>query len=96
MPNQAGLYFQGTNSPNGGSGVVFGDGLRCASGTVKRLQIRTASVSGVSSTTINVPTAGEVLPGQLRRYQLWYRNPTGSPCGSGFNLTNALQITWLP
>jgi hypothetical protein len=32
-------------------------------------------------------------PGQTRYFQGWYRNP-GGPCGTGFNLTNGLGITF--
>ncbi len=34
--------------------------------------------------------------GDIGLYQYWYRNPAGSPCGAGFNLTNGLEITWTP
>lgn len=94
IPNQPGLYFQGTNPVNGGSGVQFGDGLRCAGGTVVRLQVAAADGTGNSSTSVNIATAGGVAPGDIRRYQLWYRNPSGSPCGSGFNLTNGLSAAF--
>ncbi len=96
VPGQPGLYFQGNNATAGGAGNVFGDGLRCAGGAVARLQVRTANASGNSFTTNNVALVGGVLPGQVRRYQLWYRDPALSPCGSGFNLTNGAEITWLP
>ena len=31
--------------------------------------------------------------GDVKRFQYWYRNPGGSPCGSQFNLTNGYEIT---
>lgn len=96
VPGQPGLYFQGNNATGGGAGSVFGDGLRCAGGAVARLQVRTANGLGNSSTTANIAVVGGVASGQLRRYQLWYRDPIGSPCGTGFNLTNGLEITWNP
>ena len=95
-PGQAGLFFQGTQSVNGTSGVVFGDGLRCAGGSVTRLQVRTANSFGIASTSINVAAVGGVSAGQTRRYQWWYRDPAGSPCGGGFNTSNGLTITWQP
>jgi hypothetical protein len=94
--NQPGLYFQGDNAVSGGSGLTFGDGLRCAGGNVVRLQVRSADALGNSSTTINIGTAGGVSPGQTKRYQLWYRNPNFSACGFGFNLTNGVEFTWIP
>jgi uncharacterized membrane protein len=94
VPNQPGLYFQGVNAINGGNGNIFGDGLRCAGGSVVRLQVRTANAGGSSSTSNDIATKGGVSSGDVRRYQLWYRDPMSSPCGSGFNLTNGVEITW--
>jgi|GEM_PF-5986206 len=47
MPDSAALYFQGTVMANGGAGSVFGDGLRCAGGTIVRLGIK-LNVAGTS------------------------------------------------
>ena len=94
VPNQPGLYFQGVNAVNSGNGNAFGDGLRCAGGSVVRLQVRIANASGASNTTIDVATKGGVVTGDLRRYQIWYRDPNTSPCGSGYNLSNGIEITW--
>ncbi|MCY2960238.1 MAG: VCBS repeat-containing protein, partial [Planctomycetota bacterium] len=41
MPNSSALYFQGTGQANAGLGTVFGDGLRCAAGSVIRLGTKT-------------------------------------------------------
>ena len=95
-PNQPGLYFQADNAVAGGGGVVFGDGLRCAGGNVRRLQVRMASAIGTSNTTLDVAATGQVVAGETKRYQLWYRNPTVSPCSASFNLTNGYELTWLP
>jgi hypothetical protein len=96
-PNQPGLYFQGLNAVSGGAGVVFGDGIRCAGGGVIRLGVRVASATGASDTS-GLPQAisvkGAVAPGDLRYYQLWYRDPAGSPCGALFNLTNGYSVQW--
>jgi hypothetical protein len=94
VSGQPGLYFQGNNAINAGSGNTFGDGLRCAGGSVIRLQVRAASAAGASSTTVNIATKGGASVGDIRRYQLWYRDPSASPCGSGFNLTNGVEVTW--
>ena len=93
-PSKPGLYFQGNNRVVNGAGVHFGDGLRCAGGGVIRLQVRTSSASGESETTAPIATLGMAQPGDVKRYQLWYRDPEGSPCGSGFNLTNGYELTW--
>jgi hypothetical protein len=34
--------------------------------------------------------------GDLRRFQTWYRDPTGSPCGAGFNLSHGVEVTFTP
>lgn len=96
VPHQPGLFFQGTNQTNAGNGAVFGDGLRCAGAGVVRLQVRIADANGYSHTTTNIPSAGSVAPGDTRFYQVWYRDPSLSPCGSGLNWTNGLGVTWLP
>ena len=96
VPGQPGLYFQGDNAVNGGAGAAFGDGLRCAGGAVVRLQVRTASAAGTSSTSAALGATGGVQAGQTKRYQLWYRDPAGSPCGTGFNLSNGLEVVWGP
>ncbi|HJP01808.1 MAG TPA: hypothetical protein QF764_08595 [Planctomycetota bacterium] len=94
VPGQPGLYFQGDNAINGGNGVTFGDGLRCAGQNVQRLQVRVADGSGNSETNVSISTQGGVSPGDTKHYQLWYRDPAGSPCGTTFNLTNGYTIVW--
>ena len=96
IPGQPGLYFQGTVASGMGNGLAFGDGLRCAGSNVRRVQIRQANASGVSSTTANIGLVGAVATGDTRYYQLWYRDPVGSPCGTTFNLTNGVSVTWAP
>lgn len=93
--NQPGLFFQGAVLLNGGAGAFFGDGLRCASDSIKRLQIRATDGAGVTSTSVSISSAGGVGPGSgARFYQFWYRDPNGSACGAGFNLSNAYEIIW--
>ena len=96
VPGAPGLFFQGTNQLAGGLGVPFGDGLRCAGGTARRLQIRAAGADGSTETTVSLVAAGSPQPGQQLAYQWWYRDPSGSPCGSAFNLSSGVQVTWQP
>ena len=86
------LLFQGTSQVNGGAGVVFGDGLRCAGGNVTRLGTRAAS-AGAASWGPGLPH-GIGLPTTLQ-FQVWYRNVVG-PCGSGWNLSNGLAVAFTP
>lgn len=95
-----GLFCQGDNQLNGGAGVTFGDGLRCCGGSMIRLQIvdppGPTQPTTVSS-TVSIPNhapPGTVQAGDTKCYQLWYRDPTSSPCGSTFNFTNAVLVVW--
>ncbi len=91
---QPGLFFQGDVQNNGGLGVLFGDGLRCAGGNVIRLEVAFADGSGNATSTIDIAAKGAVSGGQTRYYQYWSRDPAGSPCGALFNTTNGLSLTW--
>ena len=105
IPNGPGLYYQALNQLGGGNGVVFGDGIRCIGGTVIRLGIVTA-VGNTSSYPSPNPPAVNGIPisvkgfnsaGDVRNYQLWYRDSTIGFCSANvFNLTNAVNVTWIP
>jgi hypothetical protein len=98
LPQQPALLFQGQNAIGGGAGVTFGDGLRCAGGNLIRISVLTPNAQGEAS----YPTAGSpgiaarggAQAGDVLRYQLWYRDPVGSPCGFGFNLSNGYEVSW--
>ena len=94
IPGQPCLFFQGNNAINGGAGVQFGDGLRCAGGGVIRLQVRFADGNGGAQTNLDVPAAGGCAVGDMKRYQGWYRDPILSPCGAGFNLSDGVELVW--
>jgi hypothetical protein len=98
-PGQPILFFQGINFINSGNGNVFGDGLRCCGGGVKRLQARIMDATGSVSTTATLSVRGSVSAGSTYCNQGWYRDPSGaggSPCSTFFNLTNGLSVTWAP
>lgn len=92
---QAGIFFQGNNTIQGGAGAPFGAGLRCAGGAAVRLEVVSSGTFGSSSTQVDVGLMGGASAGDTKRYQLWYADtgPT-APCGGGFNFTNGLEITW--
>jgi len=75
-----------------GGADAFGDGLRCAGGALVRLGIVVANGSAVANSL--TPMGAGLIPGDIRRYQYWYRNPSASPCASWFNLTNGFEIAW--
>jgi hypothetical protein len=92
------LFFQGTTQVGAGTGAVFGDGLRCAGGSVIRLATNVtaggnASFPGVGQPSVSV-RGGVTVPG-TRTYQAWYRNAAAFCQPDTFNLTNGLQLTWV-
>ena len=100
MPNSSALYFQGTAQLGGGFGAAFGDGLRCAAGTVIRLGTK-SNVGGASSYPgpgdPSISVRGLVPPaGGTRTYQCWFRNAAAFCTASTFNLTNGIATTWIP
>lgn len=95
-------FFQGTVfTVNGGQlGSAFGDGRRCAGGSVIRIATRLAS-----GNTVSYPSPGDeavsvrgALPGSggLRVYQAWYRNSVAFCTADTFNLSNGLAVEWAP
>ncbi len=99
LPSSSALYFQGTARTAAGAGAAFGDGLRCAGGTVIRLGTKT-NVGGTSSYpeagNASISVKGLDSAGNVRDYQCWYRNAAAFCTPSTFNLTNGLEITWAP
>ena len=93
-PNEFGLFFHANNAVNGGNGMVFGDGLRCAGGGLVRFAVGQSDSQGDRQST-GGHGAG-LAAGEVKRYQYWYRNPTSSPCGTNFNLSNGFEVTWMP
>ncbi len=97
MPNSSALYFQGTAQQSGGLGVVFGDGLRCAGGSVIRLATK-FNAAGASQFPAggdpSVSVRGLVASPGSRTYQCWYRNAAAFCTASTFNLTNGVGVTW--
>ena len=89
------------------SGVVFGQGVRCVSGNLKRLYVATASSGSISMPTGGAPSVSAqslalgdtIASGQHRYCMVYYRDPVvlgGCPASSTFNGTNALDIAWAP
>ena len=97
-PNNSGLYFQANNDLT--PGIVWGDGLQCAGGGLVRLGVVFSDMTGYSDTSGYSDTisakVGNIVAGDTKYYQYWYRNPTGSLCGSDFNASNGYAVTWAP
>ena len=99
MPNASALYFQGTTMQAGGAGTVFGDGLRCAGGSIVRLGTKT-NVGGASQYPgpgdPSISVKGSIVAPGTRTYQVWYRNAAAFCSASTFNLSNGLEFAWVP
>jgi len=84
----------------------FGDGLRCTGGNTKRLYVKSAIggtvvVPGPAELRISARSAAlgsPISPGQLRIYQVYYRDPSSTFCptppGNTFNASGGLRILW--
>jgi len=91
------------------NGAVFGQGVRCAGGSLKRMYVKTA-VNGsltapefaLGDPTVSARSAAlgaPLQPGQPYLYLAYYRDPIvlGScPVTSTFNATQTAQISWWP
>ena len=90
-------------------GAVFGQGVRCAGGALRRLYAQTASGGGITAPdfgagdpTVSARSAalGDVIQaGESRWYLVYYRDPVvlgGCPAGSTFNATPTGEVLWLP
>jgi Tol biopolymer transport system component len=82
--------------------VSFGDGLRCAGGSLKRLYSKNASGGSITvpqgaepSISVRSSALGDTIPlGATRVYQVYYRDPNLGFCPCGFNATHAVAIAW--
>jgi Tol biopolymer transport system component len=91
------------------TGTVFGQGIRCTSGTLKRLYTKQAAggsitapdfTSGDQQVSVRSATLGDTIhPGDSRYYLVYYRDANvlgGCPASSTFNCTQTGQVTWSP
>jgi len=98
---QSALLFMGA----GRLSIPFGDGFLCvgAGGVgIFRFPVRNSGPQGrvvegpiVGLARDRFPAAGRILAGSTWNFQDWYRDPAG-PCGSFFNLSHALEVTFRP
>jgi len=98
------IFLQGDVS---GTPTVFGDGLRCAAGSLHRMYVKHAA-GGLAS----APEPGDlgivaraaqlgdvIIPGSQRVYQTYYRDPDLAFCpvtsgGNTWNASSALRVDW--
>ncbi len=98
MTNSFYAYFQGTTQ----SATAFGDGLRCAGGSLVRLhwplRINVAGASHFPDAALSDPpisVKGLVTTPGTRTYQIFYRDAAPGFCTANtFNGTNGVEVTW--
>jgi hypothetical protein len=90
------------------NGVVYGQGVRCVGGSLKRLFTKTASAAGsitapdfsAGDPQVSVRSAAlgdTILAGQSRWYLVYYRDPVvlgACPPSSTFNATQTGRVDW--
>jgi Tol biopolymer transport system component len=107
-PTATSVVLQGTASL--ASGALYGQGVRCVGGTLKRLYTKTAYAGSITAPefiyttdlTVSARSAqvgNPISPGQSRWYLVFYRDPTvlgGCPSSSTFNATQTGLVSWAP
>jgi hypothetical protein len=104
LPSVPSIFLQG--HVNQFPGAVFGDGVRCVNGTLKRLYQHNATagvVSAPTGTDLSITARSAALgdpinPGDTRYYQVYYRDPNLSfcpaPTGNSWNVSSGIAISW--
>ncbi len=93
-PAQFGLFFYAANQ----SSAPFGNGYLCVGGQLFRLTPAQLTDAGgnaarlIDFTNQTVPAGGEILPGSTWNFQYYHRDTVGS----GFNLSDGLNVPFLP
>lgn len=95
-PSQVGIFFFGPLAQD--PGAPFGAGFRCVGTSgLERIYPPISTGSGSCSYPLdfNSPLFSQLVPGEVRNFQFWYRDPA-STSGSSFNLSDALRVTLAP
>jgi trimeric autotransporter adhesin len=86
LPATNALLFAGTGVQT--TGAVFGDGVRCVFGFLRRLDTRLPTGSSVTYDVAGDPS------GTTTYYQVLYRNFQSFCTPAAFNVTNATRVIW--
>ncbi|MBK7641435.1 MAG: hypothetical protein IPJ19_00050 [Planctomycetes bacterium] len=103
LPTALSILLQGSTAV---APIAFGDGLRCAGGTLKRLYVRNATGGAISLPQAGDPSIsarsaalGDALTnGATRYYQTYYRDPQlgfcPTPQGNSWNISSGVFVVW--
>ena len=88
-------------------GALYGQGVRCVHGLLKRLYVKTAVAGSITAPQTGDPAVhlrsaqrgDPIQAGQSRFYAVYYRDPNiPFPCDSSrnFNITQTQGVLWGP
>ena len=90
---EPGIFYFGLNQIS----TPFGNGTRCVGGTVHRTP-PVQAVGGVMTRTLDLTDGSAaslaIAPMTTWNFQAWFRDPAGG--GQGFDLSNGVEIAFLP
>jgi hypothetical protein len=92
-PNKTGLYFMGTAEAQ----IVLGNGFRCIASPIRRFHAIQTNLFGDAEMPLdlaNLPGGDVVGSGDVRYFQLWFRDPPGG--GASTDLSDALRVRFCP
>jgi hypothetical protein len=101
-PTATSIVLQGSSAS---SGLIFGQGVRCVAGSLKRLYVKHAVGGSISAPAGADPTVSarsaalgdSIGAGQHRYYLVYYRDPTilgGCSAIASFNCTTSADVAW--
>jgi hypothetical protein len=104
-PNATSILLEGTAPVP--TGLVFGQGVRCAGGILKRMYVKTAVNGSITAPALGDPTVSArsaqlglpIQPGEPRYFLVYYRDSTvlgGCSPTSTFNTTQTGSVSWWP
>ena len=104
-PTALSILLQGTIELP--AGLVYGQGVRCLGGILKRLYAKSAVGGSITAPAGGDPSVSQrsaalgnpIGAGQIRLYLVFYRDPIvlgGCPAASTFNATRTLRVVWQP
>jgi hypothetical protein len=93
-------FFQGTDTVDRGIGVPFSRGLACLGGDLIRIALKDTAQGALQYPSTGeepVSAVGLIPPsGGTRYYQVWYRDNGSEVTFQAYNLSNALEVNWIP